>query len=150
MSGPTLRIGGRALLIDPAGRVLLIHERFEDGTHWLTPGGGLEPGELPWQAAIREVFEETGIVISLDDDSPEVLTTRRLWSWRHLSFDQTDHFFAVPVPSGLSVVPKALTEVENQTLIGHGWWTADQLRATVEQVVPAGLAQLLDELRASA
>ncbi|MEO6886289.1 MAG: NUDIX domain-containing protein [Jatrophihabitantaceae bacterium] len=146
MTAPTLRIGGRALLIDPEGRVLLIHERVEVGTHWLTPGGGLEPDELPWQAAVREVFEETGIVIHLGANSPEVLTTRRLWSWRHLHFDQTDHFFMARVPVGVNVVPQALTEVESLTVLGHDWWTAEQLRTTGEQVVPDGLADLLDEL----
>ena len=36
---PVLRVGGRVLLVDPDGRVLLIHERIEVGEHWLTPAG---------------------------------------------------------------------------------------------------------------
>jgi 8-oxo-dGTP pyrophosphatase MutT (NUDIX family) len=40
-----------------AGRVLLIrHKRLDT---WLPPGGELEPGETPLEAAIRELREET-------------------------------------------------------------------------------------------
>ncbi len=59
---PVARLGGRVLLVDRSERVLLIHERLEDGTtHWLTPGGGVEAGEQPREAAAREAYEETGI-----------------------------------------------------------------------------------------
>jgi len=41
-------------------RVLLIkHRRLG---HWLPPGGEIEPGELPADAALRELREETGLV----------------------------------------------------------------------------------------
>lgn len=43
-----------------AGRVLLIlHRRLG---HWLPPGGEIEPGETPAEAALRELREETGLV----------------------------------------------------------------------------------------
>lgn len=32
---------------------------------WLPPGGHIEPGELPDEAAVREVLEETGIAVEL-------------------------------------------------------------------------------------
>lgn len=145
MRRPTLRVGARLLLLDADGRVLLIHERYDDdgNTHWLTPGGGVEGDEDLRVAAVREAFEETGIEVELAADAPEVLTTRRLWNWRDLHFDQTDHFFLARVPSGLPVVPQALTAVEQQTLIGHRWWTVEELRATDEVIVPPGLGDLL-------
>lgn len=143
---PTLRIGGRALLLDPDGRVLLIHERTESGTHWLTPGGGVEAGEHPRRTAIRETFEETGIDIDLASDADPVLVTRRVWSWAGVVYDQTDHFFAAPVPAGLEVAPRRLTAIEQQTLLGHRWWTLAELRGTRETILPAQLADLLGGL----
>lgn len=35
--------------------------------YWENPGGEVEPGETEKQAAVREVLEETGLVISEDD-----------------------------------------------------------------------------------
>lgn len=40
-------------------KLLLIHHKKLD--LWLTPGGHIDPGELPHEAAVRECFEETGV-----------------------------------------------------------------------------------------
>lgn len=42
--------------------ILHIHQKLQ---RWLPPGGHIEPHELPDDAAIREVFEETGVAIEL-------------------------------------------------------------------------------------
>ena len=39
--------------------------RHTDIDKWVLPGGALEPGELPADAAIREVWEETGLLVQL-------------------------------------------------------------------------------------
>lgn len=52
-----------AAVIDDAGRVLLT--RREDFEVWCLPGGAPEPGESLAAAAVREVAEETGLVVRL-------------------------------------------------------------------------------------
>ncbi|MPZ65923.1 MAG: NUDIX domain-containing protein [Pseudonocardiaceae bacterium] len=43
-----------------ADRVLMGFDRWR--RQWELPGGMLEPGETAWQAAVRELEEETGVV----------------------------------------------------------------------------------------
>jgi 8-oxo-dGTP pyrophosphatase MutT (NUDIX family) len=47
-------------------RRVLLHRHVLLGM-WLPPGGHIEPGELPDEAAVREVHEETGVDIILHD-----------------------------------------------------------------------------------
>jgi 8-oxo-dGTP pyrophosphatase MutT (NUDIX family) len=141
---PVARLGGRVLLVDESGRVLLIHERIEDGTtHWLTPGGGVEDGEQPRDAAAREAREETGIELTVDPGAEPVLVTRRDWSWAGVDYDQVDHFFVVRVPDGTAAAPHHLTEVEQQSWIGLRWWSAAELAGTDAVIVPPDLAEVL-------
>jgi ADP-ribose pyrophosphatase YjhB (NUDIX family) len=53
-----------ALCRDESDRILLVQQA--DSGRWSTPGGVIEPGEGPEEAAIREVYEETGLVVVID------------------------------------------------------------------------------------
>ncbi|MFC1682112.1 NUDIX domain-containing protein [Nanoarchaeota archaeon] len=53
-----------AILIED-GKVLCIDTKYEDGEYFLFPGGGLEPGETMAEGAIREMFEETGLIVEV-------------------------------------------------------------------------------------
>lgn len=54
-----LLIGCRVLAFDDAQRVLLIRHSYGSG-RWMLPGGGVDRGEDPLAAGIRELVEETG------------------------------------------------------------------------------------------
>ena len=51
------------VLRDDAGRVLLA--RHSETHTWGFPGGSVEPGETPADAAVREMWEETGLFVRL-------------------------------------------------------------------------------------
>lgn len=55
---------GSAIVVGPRGVVLLKHKRLG---LWLQPGGHIDPGESPWEAAVREAREETGLDVSFAD-----------------------------------------------------------------------------------
>ena len=51
-------VTGSSVILGPQGVLLHRHKRLG---LWLQPGGHLEPGETPWDAARRESTEETGL-----------------------------------------------------------------------------------------
>jgi len=56
------------LVIDECGRVLLLHRATANLTWWETPGGKIDPGERPRDAAIRELAEELGVHTMIVED----------------------------------------------------------------------------------
>jgi ADP-ribose pyrophosphatase YjhB (NUDIX family) len=61
-----LRVAAYAVVTGERG-MLLAHWTDRRHDHWSLPGGGLEPGEHPEQTVLREVEEETGYLVELDD-----------------------------------------------------------------------------------
>ena len=60
---PVVRCVG-ALIYDSDGRLLLIRRATDPGAgRWSIPGGRVEPGETDADAVVREVAEETGLLV---------------------------------------------------------------------------------------
>ena len=62
---PKFRAAVAAMIFDEQGRILLFkhtYRKFE----WGIPAGGLEYGEQPEKAIVREFFEETGMQIKVE------------------------------------------------------------------------------------
>jgi 8-oxo-dGTP pyrophosphatase MutT (NUDIX family) len=55
-----------ALVVVRRGHRFLLTQEKKYGSSWSIPGGRVEPGEGLERAAVREVFEETGVPIQLD------------------------------------------------------------------------------------
>ena len=77
--GQRTRVAAYALSTDESGRILLcrIAPSVAAGQIWTLPGGGLEFGEAPETAVVRELAEESGYqgeVVGLADVTDRVLT----------------------------------------------------------------------------
>ena len=54
-----VHVTGSAIITGSRGTVLHLHKRLR---LWLQPGGHIDAGETPWDAAVRETKEETGLL----------------------------------------------------------------------------------------
>ncbi|MDO6527592.1 dihydroneopterin triphosphate diphosphatase [Motilimonas sp. 1_MG-2023] len=96
------------------GRALMLR-RLDDANFWQSVTGSLETGETPYQTAVREVMEETGIDIdgqglTLNDLNQQVsYEIRPLWRKRYAEGVTTniEHQFTLALPAKCEI---SLTE----------------------------------------
>jgi 8-oxo-dGTP pyrophosphatase MutT (NUDIX family) len=140
----------RVLLLDDRDRLLLMHDsdRGLAPDHpafswWMTPGGGIDPGEDVVAAAVRELAEETGLVVAPADVLGPLAHVHVLHSYTDKIIDQDDTYVVVRT-AAFDISTAGYTEDEQLTVLGTRWWTRAELDATTETVWPAALAQLWD------
>lgn len=130
------------ILLDEGGRVLLflVRDPLDDKPSvWVTPGGGIEPGESPAEAAARELFEETGLLVEPADLGRPVAVTRGEWVFRGQRLYSEDWFFLWRTRS-FEPETSGWTELEHAVHRGFRWWSPEGLDALDDPVLPSGLA----------
>jgi ADP-ribose pyrophosphatase YjhB (NUDIX family) len=137
-----IRHAARVLLLDPAGRVLLMRydEGPPNGRHWSTPGGGLNPGEDYRAAAARELGEETGW-----HDIPllgEVLRRTFDMAYRDGTVRQVERIYLARTSPELRPISGVAAMHASDGIAAWRWWTVPELESTAETIWPAGLAGL--------
>ncbi|MEP9381962.1 NUDIX hydrolase [Nocardioides cheoyonin] len=134
----------RVLVVDDRDRILLFADSDPGmpGRHWwMTPGGGIDPGESDLEAAVREVGEETGLELEPGALLGPIMARQVVHGYTDVVIDQEDVFFACWVPA-FEVSDAGHTEEEKLTLAQHRWWSRDELLRTDEEIWPAALPQM--------
>jgi 8-oxo-dGTP pyrophosphatase MutT (NUDIX family) len=135
----------RVLLVDEQDRLLLFRDS-DPGLSpvplwWITPGGGVEPDEQDTEAAVREVFEETGVGVTPDELVGPLATRIVVHGYSDVVTTQDEVFWFVRVPA-FEVSTVGHTEQELLTMTAHRWWTRDELASTTDEVWPRGILDL--------
>ena len=133
-------------MIDPRDRVLLVRLLFPDWTGWVLPGGGKETGEDDRQALRRELIEETGVPDVFI--GPPVWVRRMLWPEdRNSRWDgQLETVYLVPCHAFDIAPTMSASELAEEGLVEHRWWSAAELATTNADLGPTGLPELVREI----
>ena len=123
---PMMRNASIAIIFNSTrDKIVLVKRR--DVPIWVLPGGGIDPGETPEEALLREVKEETGVVAIITRKVAIYTPNGRL--------SRETHLFACEVKSGeLSLTNEtqavdffSLTELPKLFFPIHGLWLNDCL-----------------------
>jgi 8-oxo-dGTP pyrophosphatase MutT (NUDIX family)/GNAT superfamily N-acetyltransferase len=145
---PAYRPAARVLCLDADStedRVLLMHwwDPADGYVLWEPPGGGIEEGEDPAEAALREWAEETGLPAPEIVAGPAHVARDAFWGGGRLVTDEWFFLGRLRVPH--EAAPVALTEKEQIELLGREWIAVADLESLADPVVP-DLAPILDRL----
>lgn len=148
------RTAARVILLDSAGRVLLVRGHDADAPQrswWFTVGGGLEAGESPRAAAIRETAEEAGLELRPEQLQGPVLTRSAVFDFFRVTCRQEEAFFLarLDAEAATELSDAGWTAGEREVLDEMRWWDVADLEAALAEgavIFPANLPALVRSL----
>ena len=136
------RVAAYALCQDDAGRILLTRLTYPEikAGHWTLPGGGIDFGETPTEAVLRELTEETGLTGAI-----ESLAGVESWVRRGpVAGGIADDFQAIQIIYRVRVTSGTLTDELDGSTDAAAWFTREELaEVPLVELVEAGL-RILD------
>jgi ADP-ribose pyrophosphatase YjhB (NUDIX family) len=137
------RVAGYAVCVDESDRILLARLTYPEikAGHWTLPGGGIDFGEAPSDAVLRELTEETGL-------TGEVISLAHVASWVRrgpVSGGLADDFQAIQVIYRVRIAGGTLRDELEGSTDAAAWFTRAELaEVPVVELVELGL-RILDE-----
>lgn len=132
------RPAARILCLDPDDRVFLMRWRDPHDGHqlWEPPGGGIEPGEDPADAAVREWAEETGLPAPAIVAGPTDVARDVFWSGRRLVGDEQFYLARVDEAHDIDLAATDFTAGETNQFLEARWVPLGGLAALDDTLTP--------------
>lgn len=131
-----LTLGVRAIVLDGAGRVLLVRHSYVPG--WYFPGGGVEAGETALAALARELEEEAGVTLTGAPALHGLFHNRSAHARDHVAAFVVRDFAQTRVPE------------PNAEIREHGFFALDALPEGTTGATRRRLAEVLNGVPVSA
>ena len=140
-----LRQAARAVVLDPADRILLVRFELPTRTVWATPGGGVDHGETHEQAIVRELAEEAGLEeVEL---GPWIWTRTHVFPFESGRWDgQQERYVLVRTPAFEPAPRLTPDELAAEFVTAVRWWTQAELAAAEVLFAPRRLPELVAAL----
>src|SRR6266404_2965398 len=109
-------------------RVVVIRKPMYPPGAYRAPSGGVSPGELFEQGALREAYEETGLVVSLEE---YIIRARVCFSTGGRSIDWTSHVFTSSCAGG------KLDPIDTHEIAEARWVTVTEMMGSIRSALLA-------------
>jgi 8-oxo-dGTP diphosphatase len=150
---PELRIrkAARAIVINDFNEIIMIKHHDKTAANplhpgilefWIPPGGGVEEYESFEAAAIRELKEETGLIIESISDCIFKQSLELNFGPELIKSDE--RFFFARIPGRPS--PTFANAYTTENIVNVRWWSLPEIEASSETFFPIGLAKLMREI----
>ena len=145
-----VRQSSRLIILDSEDRLLLMQIKLDEPAdplkpitkpYWVTLGGGVNSNESLEEAAVRELYEETGIT--------DAIIGPRIWhgQWQGKNRINDETYFLIKLNYlGGELNYSNLEEEEKQVIKTMKWWTIDELKESTEIFIPQYLSVYLTNI----
>lgn len=141
-----IRETARILVLDENDNLLLFFTHWDNRVappRWLTPGGGVDPGETNHEGGVRELFEETGLRV---ESLGKAVFRQTIPLPAGHSFDAADATYYVLRTAHFAPVNDNWMPNEYDDVLEVRWFSPSELASSTDDFDPEDVRAILAAL----